>query len=91
MSINASATIASDDTAWIAAKKAASIAHSELNHLVISLPYDQLSPSLLEARIAFDNAQSHLRHVQSRRSIALYGERGSDHHAQPARLSGSAT
>jgi len=82
--------IDSDDTAWIAAKKAASITHGELNHLVTTLPYDQLSPQLLNARIAFDNAQSHLRHVQSRRSIAL-NERSSERQVQPARLSGGAT
>jgi len=81
----------SDDAAWIAAKQAASITHADLNQLVTSLPYDQLSPRLLDARIAFDNAQSHLRHVQSERAKSV--DRGvcSDHLTQPARLSGSAT
>jgi hypothetical protein len=78
------------DTAWIAAKHTAAKCHAEIATLVITLPYDQLSPSLLQARIAHDNAQSHLRHVQSRRSIALNGAQ-SDRHAQPARLSGGAT
>ena len=86
--------ISIDDTSWIAAKQAASLTHGELNHLVTTLPCDQLSPPLLDARIAFDNAQSHLRHIQSERAKALNAkvrEVSTDHLAQPCRLSGSAT